>query len=65
MASVVLSAALAAPAADRVSSLPGFGAPPTPHFSGFLNASAAEPGTFLHYWFAAASGDDWAARPVR
>ena len=61
---VVLAQTLAAPAGDRVSRLPGFGPPPTPHYSGFLNASAAEPGTFLHYWFAAAEGDDWAARPL-
>ena len=27
----------AAPAADAVGSLPGYGAPPTKHYSGFLN----------------------------
>ena len=43
---------------------PGFGAPPHPQYSGFLDASAAEPGTKLHYWFAQSSRDDYASRPV-
>ena len=29
----------AAPAADEVKSYPGFGVPPTPHYSGYLDAS--------------------------
>lgn len=52
-----------APAPDAVPLLPGFGTPPTPHFSGYLNASAAEPGTMLHYWFAAAEGE-WTSKPL-
>jgi len=47
--------ARAAPAADAVTSLPGYGKPPTPQYSGYLDAGAAEPGTMLHYWFAASS----------
>lgn len=45
----------AAPAADTVENLPGYGPPPTKQYSGFLDAGAAEPGTMLHYWFASAS----------
>ena len=54
----------ASPDADAVLSLPGYGKPPAPQFSGFLDASAAEPGTMLHYWFAAASSPDWKKMPV-
>ena len=32
----------------------GFGKPPAPQYSGFLDAGSAEPGTKLHYWFALA-----------
>ena len=39
-----------APAGDAVPALPSFGAPPSAQYSGFLNASAAEDGTHLHYW---------------
>lgn len=46
--------AYAAPANEEVLDLPGFGKPPAPQFSGFLDASAAEDGTKLHYWFAMA-----------
>ncbi|EOD14680.1 hypothetical protein EMIHUDRAFT_461557 [Emiliania huxleyi CCMP1516] len=59
-----LLAALSAPEQDRVASLPGYGEPPSPQFSGYLDAGAAEPGTKLHYWFAAAETADWAKRPV-
>lgn len=41
--------------ADRVHTMPSYGPPPTPTFSGFLNADAAEPGTRLHYHFAVSS----------
>lgn len=44
------------PPSDYIYTLPGWGSTPTPHWSGFLNASAAEPGTYLHYWFASSSG---------
>lgn len=54
----------AAPAADFVTSLPGYGKPPTPQYSGFLDAGAAEPGTFLHYWFAASSLPEAHEAPV-
>lgn len=52
------------PESDLVTHLPGFGALPHPQYSGFLDASAAEPGTKLHYWFAQSSRDDYASRPV-
>ena len=50
----IVACALASPSSDAVASLPGYGKPPTRHFSGFLDASAAEPGTKLHYWLAEA-----------
>ena len=56
--------ALAAPDADAVASLPGYGPPPSRQWSGFLNASAAEPGTMLHYWLAEAESPDAASMPV-
>ena len=65
MLSLFTTTPLAAPAADAVASLPGYGVPPTPQYSGFLNASAAEPGTMLHYWFAATSAQaDWTKAPT-
>ena len=45
------------PYLDYIDNLPGWGSTPTPQWSGFLNASAAEPGTMLHYWFAASSSN--------
>ena len=62
----------AAPDADAVPTLPDFGAPPTPQYSGYLNAkgTADKPGCAtsekecqLHYWFAAAEGDSL-SKPV-
>ena len=44
--------------ADRVLNLPLYGTPPSPHYSGFLNASLSTPGTFLHYWMAHYEGED-------
>ena len=68
----VLSAALltcvsAAPAADLVSNLPGYGAPPSPQYSGWLKGGMATSGgmSTLHYWFAAYEGEgDWKKMPV-
>ena len=50
--------------ADAVRELPGFGAPPTAQFSGFLDASSSTPGTMLHYWFAAKETADWLTEPT-
>ena len=50
--------ATAAPLEDLVLSLPEYGRPPTPHFSGYLNATAGcdtsvnGPYCGLHYWLA-------------
>ena len=52
------------PSDDLVLDLPGYGPPPAPQYSGFLDASAAEPGTKLHYWFAQAEREDAASRPT-
>jgi cathepsin A (carboxypeptidase C) len=58
--------AFAAPAADAVPTLPLYGAPPTPQWSGFLDGkgTTAHPGCAasekvcqLHYWFAEAEED--------
>jgi len=63
----------ATPAADAVPSLPLYGAPPSPMFSGYLDAkgTAANPGCAtteaeckLHYWFAAAEGPGASTKPV-
>ena len=50
----------AAPVTDAVGSLPGFGTPPAPQYSGFLDATAADPaaGVHLHYWFASSTSKD-------
>lgn len=58
-----LALARAAPAAEEVLNLPGFGKPPAPQYSGFLDASGAEKGTWLHYWFALAD-DNAASLPL-
>ena len=48
---------------DLIDELPGYGRPPTPHFSGFLDASAGcdvatnGPVCQLHYWLALAEKD--------
>merc|ERR1719191_407458 len=60
----VAGVARAAPAGDSVPSLPGYGIPPTPQWSGYLDASAVEKGTMLHYWFAEAEGAFFAELPV-
>ena len=61
-----LGSASAAPTQDAVLSLPEYGAPPTPQYSGFLDASAAdyEAGVQLHYWLATSSSPDQATAPV-
>ena len=43
----------AGPQTELVTSLPRYGKLRTPQWSGFLNASNAKTGTYLHYWFAA------------
>mmetsp|Transcript_68653 Transcript_68653/g.129489 ORF Transcript_68653/g.129489 Transcript_68653/m.129489 type:complete len:544 (+) Transcript_68653:44-1675(+) len=59
-----LDVAHTAPSAEAVPYLPGYGRPPAPQWSGYLNASAAEPGTMLHYWFAAAEVPEANSLPV-
>ena len=49
---------------DAVPTLPGYGAPPSTQYSGFLDASASTPGTALHYWFAAKRDGDWMRAPT-
>jgi hypothetical protein len=55
-----LRTAHAAPAKDEVTELPGFGPPPTRHYSGFLDAkdgcAATESVCRIHYWFCEAEG---------
>lgn len=66
LASLLLlsSYAYASPSADAISELPGYGKPPTPQWSGFLDASAEENGTMLHYWFAESSAPLSKSTPV-
>jgi len=54
----------AAPSEDAITDLPGYGKPPSNHWSGFLDASQEEPGTKLHYWFAEAEVAEPHALPV-
>lgn len=61
---LLLLCAHAAPSKEAVSELPGYGKPPTPQWSGFLDASEAENGTMLHYWFAYTSGPVSKSTPV-
>eukprot|EP00933_Yihiella_yeosuensis_P020108 TRINITY_DN16213_c0_g1_i2.p1 TRINITY_DN16213_c0_g1~~TRINITY_DN16213_c0_g1_i2.p1 ORF type:complete len:540 (-),score=142.44 TRINITY_DN16213_c0_g1_i2:181-1800(-) len=61
---VAVPVSLAAPQGDSVLELPGFGRPPAPQYSGFLDASAEEPGTKLHYWYAEAEHPDADTFPV-
>jgi hypothetical protein len=48
LAAVAVSAVVAAPAADKVTSLPGFGAPLTDAYSGYLTIPG---GKHIHYLF--------------
>jgi len=52
------SAALGAVPADRVDSLPGFGVPPTAHYSGYIPVGnlSQSPG-LLHYWLQMSEND--------
>ena len=67
MLSVLALCALSAPSEDSVTSLPGFGIPPQPQWSGFLpsgeNVATGGEAT-LHYWFAQSSRSDAANAPV-
>ena len=53
--------------AFQVTELPGFGPPPTKHYSGFLDAKAGcattEAVCRIHYWFCSAEGSA-ASAPV-
>ena len=56
----VFAACDSAPVEDLVESLPGYGAPPSTMYSGFLNASAADPvaAVQLHYIFTQTTRSD-------
>ena len=56
----VFAACESAPVEDLVESLPGYGAPPSTMYSGFLNASAADPvaAVQLHYIFTQTTRSD-------
>jgi serine carboxypeptidase-like clade 1 len=65
---LTVTACFAAPEEDRIDSLPLFGPPPTPHYSGYLDATdgcnTEVNGAYckIHYWFATAEdGPDGAA----
>merc|ERR1711934_812086 len=44
---ILFGAAVGSPSADQVASLPGYGAPPSRHFSGFLSVGSKN----MHYYF--------------
>lgn len=54
------------PLDDAVHYLPGFGIPPAPQYSGFLDATKADPdsGVHLHYWFAETTLEDKSSAPT-
>lgn len=60
---LLFSSSSAAPLEDLVEYLPGYGRPPTPQFSGYLDATAGcdtaanGDGCYLHYWLAMADED--------
>lgn len=49
---------------DQVIDLPGLGKTPNKMWSGWLDASAAENGTFLHYWFVSSENDRYIDAPI-
>mmetsp|Transcript_10022 Transcript_10022/g.36653 ORF Transcript_10022/g.36653 Transcript_10022/m.36653 type:complete len:531 (+) Transcript_10022:48-1640(+) len=61
---LLAKAATAAPADELIESLPEFGPPPTPQYSGFLDASAAGDGVHLHYWYATTDLPDPSTAPT-
>ena len=67
MLTLLTTVALAAPSEDSVASLPGFGVPPQPQWSGFLprgeNVATGGEAT-LHYWYAQSSRSDAEDAPV-
>jgi cathepsin A (carboxypeptidase C) len=58
VASLVVAHGWAALEAESIPSLPDFGTPPSPMWSGYLDASAAENGTMLHYWYSQKEGTE-------
>lgn len=63
-AASALQIAYAALLQEAVTNLPGYGEPPAPQWSGYLDASAVETGTKLHYWFAEAEVAHASTMPV-
>jgi len=65
LALAALSAISAAPLEDLIDELPGYGRPPTPMFSGYLDATDGcdttvnGPVCKIHYWLAMADGSDF------
>ena len=58
----LIAASLSAPSSDVVASLPSYGTPPTPQWSGYLDAGN---GTNLHYYLASAEGPaPFASKPL-
>jgi cathepsin A (carboxypeptidase C) len=64
LAALLFARVWASPSEDVINSLPTFGKPPTPQWSGFLDSSAVENGTMLHYWFAETSGPVSKSTPI-
>jgi hypothetical protein len=64
MTTMITTVVDAAPLNDLILELPGYGRPPTPQFSGYLDASAGcdinlnGPICKIHYWLALAANDD-------
>ena len=62
MLTQLIASSLSAPSSDVVASLPSYGTPPTPQWSGYLDAGN---GTNLHYYLASAEGPaPFASKPL-
>lgn len=62
VSAVARGGAVVGPAEDAVATLPGYGTPPAPQWSGFLPGDQG--GVMLHYWFASAEVTDPGSAPV-
>ena len=60
----LIAGAFAAPAADLVTSLPGWGAPLTTTYSGYLDIDSPDGKKSLHYLLYTAQGQTTAATPL-
>jgi hypothetical protein len=56
--------AAAAPAGDKIKSLPGYGTPATDHYSGYLDVSTQQGEVHFHYWLTTSQSPTAATDPL-